>query len=104
MCPLNPREIYEDAGEPIISIDTKKKELVGNLYRDGTVECIETITVYDHDFPHLADGKIFPYTIYDIQNNEAFVYIGTSLDTSDFVCDAIKAWWNKRGKQHYPEA
>ena len=98
------RKTYEAAGDPIISIDTKKKEFIGNLYRNGSLECTETITVYDHDFPHLADGKIIPYTIYDIQNNEAFVYIVTSHDTSDFVCDAIKAWWNARGKRYYPDA
>jgi hypothetical protein len=98
------RERYSIEGEPIISIDTKKKEFIGNLYRNWTLECVDTITVYDHDFPHLAEGKIIPYTIYDIQNNEAFVYIGTSHDTSEFVCDAIKSWWNARGKRHYPDA
>jgi hypothetical protein len=98
------RNKYEKSGNPIISIDTKKKEFIGNLYRDGMLECIDVITVFDHDFPHLAEGKFIPYTIYDIQNNEAFVYIGTSHDTSDFVCDAIKAWWNARGKRHYPDA
>lgn len=98
------RDRYAEQGEPVISVDTKKKEFIGNLYRNGSVECIEAITVYDHDFPHLADGKVIPYTIYDIKNNEAFVYIGTSYDTSDFVCDAIRAWWNTRGKRHYPWA
>jgi len=87
-----------------VSIDAKKKENIGNLYRDGKLECVETITVYDHDFPHLAEGKVNLYTIYDLKNNEAFVYIGTSHDTSDFVCDAIKAWWTARGKRHYPDA
>jgi len=98
------RKEYESSGNPIISIDTKKKEFIGNLYRDGKLECRETITVYDHDFPHLAEGKVIPYTIYDLQNNEAFVYLGTSHDTRDFVCDAIKAWWNARGRRHYPHA
>lgn len=98
------RKKYENDGNPRISIDTKKKEKIGNLYRDGQVECVETTFVYDHDFPHLADGKVILYTIYDLQNNEAFVYVGTSGDTSDFVCDAIKAWWNARGQRHYPDA
>lgn len=100
----NLRKKYEREDSPVISIDTKKKGNIGNLYRDGKLECIETITVYDHDYPHLAEGKVIPYTIYDLNNNEAFVYIGTSHDTCDFVCDAIKAWWNTRGKKHYPEA
>ena len=71
---------------------------------DRKLECIETIKVYDHDFPHLAEGTVIPYTIYDLKNNEAFVYLGTSHDTRDFVCDAVKAWWNARGKRHYPDA
>lgn len=74
------------------------------MYRDGQVECIEAQIVYDHDFPHLAEGVVILYTIYDLKNNEAFVYIGTSHDTSDFACDAIKAWWNARGQCAYPDA
>lgn len=98
------RTQYEAKGHPVLSIDAKKKEKIGNLYRDGKVECVEAQIVYDHDFPHLADGKVTLYTIYDQKNNEAFVYIGTSNDTSDFVCDAIKAWWHARGQRDYPEA
>ena len=60
--------------------------------------------VYDHDFPTLASGKIIPYTVFDIKNNEAFVYIGTSFDTSELACDAIKIWWNTLGKKRYPYA
>lgn len=95
---------YLNTDNPIISIDTKKVEKIGNLYRDGKVECVEPIKVYDHDFPSLAVGKIIPYTIFDIKNNEAFVLIGTSFDTSEFACDAIKAWWNILGKKRYPKA
>jgi len=98
------RQEYEQSDNPIISIDTKKVEKIGNLYRDGKVECIEPIKVYDHDFPSLAIGKIIPYTIFDIKNNEAFVYIGTTYDTSELACDAIKAWWNTLGKKKYPDA
>ncbi len=98
------RAQYEADGNPALSIDTKKKEKIGNLYRDGQVECVEAQIVYDHDFPHLADGNVILYTIYDQNNNEAFVYIGTSCDTSDFVCDAIKAWWDARGQRDYPDA
>jgi hypothetical protein len=98
------REQYEKVGWPVLSIDTKKKEHLGNLYRAGKLECTQTIVVYDHDFPHLAEGIAIPYTIHDLQRNEAFAYIGTSHDTSDFACDAIKAWWHARGKHHYPNA
>ena len=69
------RSQYEEQGNPVLSIDSKKKEKIGNLYRDGQVECIEPQIVYDHDFPHLAEGNVILYTIYDQKNNEAFVYI-----------------------------
>jgi len=95
---------YEQSDSPIISIDTKKVEKIGNLYREGKVECVEPIRVYDHDYPSLALGKIIPYTIFDMKNNEAFVYIGTTFDTSEFACDAIKTWWNTLGKNRYPYA
>ena len=95
---------YENSDNPIISIDTKKVEKIGNLYRDGRVECVEPITVYDHDYPTLASGKIIPYTVFDMKNNEAFVYIGTTFDTSELACDAVKTWWNTLGKTRYPKA
>lgn len=98
------RDEYELSNNPVISIDTKKVEKVGNLYRDGHLECVEPAQVYDHDFPHLSYGKIIPYTIFDMKSNEAFVYIGTTSDTSELACDAIKIWWNKLGKKRYPNA
>lgn len=98
------RTEYENSKNPIISVDAKKKEYIGNLYRDGHLETTETIEVLDHDFPNLADGKVTPYAIYDLKNNESFVNIGTSHDTSDFACDSIKIWWNTIGKKRYPHA
>jgi len=98
------RQEYEPSDNPTISIDTKKVEKIGNLYRDGKLECVEPVKVYDHDFPSLATGKIIPYTVFDIKNNEAFVYIGTTFDTSELACDAIKTWWNTLGKSRYPYA
>jgi len=74
------------------------------LYREGTLETTETIEVLDHDFPHLAELKVTPYAIYDLKNNESFVNIGTSLDTSNFACDSIQLWWNTIGKKRYPQA
>ncbi|RKZ38684.1 MAG: ISAzo13 family transposase [Gammaproteobacteria bacterium] len=88
------RTEYENSENPIISIDASIKESIGNLYREGHLETTETIEVFDHDFPNLADKKVTPYAIYDLKNNESFVNIGTSCDTSDFVCDSIKMWWN----------
>jgi len=92
------------AGLPIISIDTKKKELLGNLYRDGRLYTKEVIRVYDHDFPYLAEGIIIPYTIYDIRHNRAYVYLGTSKDTAEFVADCLRHWWLNYGSELYPSA
>jgi hypothetical protein len=98
------REAYEAVGNPIISIDTKKKEALGLLYRDGTLYTQQMVKVYDHDFSYLADGVAIPYTIYDLQRNTACVSIGTSKDTADFVCDSIKYWWLTQGRADYPLA
>jgi hypothetical protein len=92
------------AGLPIISIDTKKKEFLGNLYRDGRLYTKEVIRVYDHDFPYLASGIVIPYTIYDLRHNRAYVYLGTSKDTAEFVADCIRHWWFNYGSELYPAA
>jgi hypothetical protein len=72
------------AVNPVVSVDTKKKELIGNLSRDGKIYTTETIEVFDHDFPSLAEGVAIPHTVYDTVQNKAYVTIGTSRDTS--VC------------------
>lgn len=78
--------------------------MIGNLFREGRIYTSETIEVFDHDFPSLAEGVAVPHTLYDIGRNEAYVSIGTSRDTSEFACDSIRHWWNTYGKQHYPNA
>ena len=98
------KDEYNSSNNPIISVDTKKVEKLGNLYRDGRLECVEPARVYDHDYPHLSYGKIIPYTVFDMKLNEAFVYIGTNNDTSELSTDAIKIWWNTLGKKRYPNA
>ena len=98
------RKIYEAAGNPVISVDTKKKELIGNLSRGGKIYTTETIEVFDHDFPTLAEGVAIPHTIYDTVLNKAYVTIGTSRDTSEFACDSIREWWNRYGRLLYPNA
>lgn len=99
------KEKFMDSDNPIISVDTKKKEQVGgNLHRDGSVYCTQAIEVSDHDYAHLADLKIAPHGIYDIKQNKAHVNIGTSAETAGFVCDSIKNWWLTIGKNEYPKA
>lgn len=98
------KTLYKSLGYPIISIDTKKKEYLGNLYRDGHLYTIEVIKVFDHDYSNLATGTVIPYTIYDIIQNKAYVYIGTTKDTAEFVCDCIQHWWTCYGITIYPNA
>jgi hypothetical protein len=95
---------YEAAGDPVVSVDTKKKELIGNLSRDGKIYTTETIEVFDHDFPSLAEGVAIPHTVYDTVQNKAYVTIGTSRDTSEFACDSIRQWWTHHGRLLYPYA
>jgi len=95
---------YEAAGHPVISVDTKKKELIGNLFREGKIYTTETREVFDHDFPSLAEGVAIPHAVYDLARHESYVSIGTSRETSEFACDALGQWWNDYGKVHYPHA
>lgn len=78
--------------------------MIGNLFREGKIYTTETVEVFDHDFPSLAEGVAVPHGIYDLERNEAYVNIGTSRDTSEFACDSIRHWWNNYGKLHYPNA
>ena len=99
------KEKFMNSDNPIISIDTKKKEQIGgNLHRDGRVYCTQAIEVSDHDYTHLADLKIAPHGIYDIKQNKAYVNIGISSETAEFVCDSLKKWWLNNGKIDYPKA
>ena len=88
----------------VISIDTKKKELIGNFSRDGTTFTQKAIETLDHDFPSAGEGKLIPHGIYDIARNEGHLNLNTSHDTSEFCCDSIAHWWRLFGCQHYPKA
>lgn len=96
------RASYGAQGNPIVSVDSKKKEAIGNLSREGKIYTTETIEVFDHDFPSLAEGVAIPHTIFDIERNEAYVNIGTSRDTSEFCCDSLRYWWYNFGIFNYP--
>lgn len=98
------RATYEAQGNPVVSVDTKKKEKIGNLFREGEIYTTETIEVLDHDFPSLAEGVAIPHTVYDVARNEAYVSIGTSHDTAEFACDSLRHWWHHYGKWHYAYA
>ena len=93
-----------EAGIPIISIDTKKKEMIGNFKRSGHVYCSSSPKALDHDFATFSSGAIIPHGIYDIANNTGYLTLGTSHDTSEFVCDNIERVWNDHLKTLYPNA
>jgi hypothetical protein len=98
------KQEYFDRGNPIISVDTKKKEFIGDLHRAGAIYTKQEITSLDHDFPNLAKGVAIPHGIYDIKTNTAHINIGTSFDTSEFACDSLKKWWLEKGSKEYPNA
>ncbi len=93
-------------GLPVISIDCKKKELVGNFKNAGAEYSPkgQPIQVLDHDFPLPESGKAAPYGIYDIAANEGFVNVGISTDTAQFAVASIRNWWYSMGKERYPDA
>jgi hypothetical protein len=95
---------FSKTNDPIISVDTKKKELVGNFKNNGQVWTKNTIEVLDHDFASYSSGKAIPYGAYDINRNEGFVNIGTSSDTSEFAVNSIWQWWRHFGRKNYPTA
>ena len=98
------RKQYEDDGNPVMSMDTKKKEMLGNFYRDGHLYTQETVPVNDHDFRSSADGIIIPHALYDLTYKHGYIHIGTSKDTTEFACDSIKYWWHNFGHSLYPNA
>ena len=89
---------------PIISIDCKKKEQLGTLYRAGKVYSSAPIDVYDHDYSYLSEGKVIPHGIYDLQRNEGYISIGSSHETAQFIKDNLLWWWDNFGIHHYPNA
>jgi hypothetical protein len=95
---------YEQAAQPVISVDTKKKEQLGSLYRQGSlyVQQGQELVRWDHDFNWLSEGVIIPHGIYDFFNNSAYVNIGTSKETSEFACESVRRWWYFRGRYDWP--
>jgi len=98
----NFRDMFTDAADPIISVDTKKKELVGNFKNPGRRWENDETPVNDHDFLSLAKGRAIPYSIYDMGLNEGTVVVGTFYDTPEFAVSSISKWWRYRGAKAYP--
>ena len=98
------RELCTAGHVPVISVDTKKKELIGNFKNAGHAWGRNFIAVNDHDFRSQADGIAVPFSIYDLRYNRGFVCVGTSYDTPQFAVDSIARWWSRQGKRRYPSA
>jgi transposase len=95
---------HQDSGDPVISVDTKKKELVGE-FRNGGREWRpkgQPVATRTHDFPDDSVGKAVPYGVYDITGNAGWVSVGTDHDTAAFAVESIRRWWDMTGKDRYP--
>jgi len=97
------RQNFRHSGDPRISVDTKKKELIGQFKNPGQTWCREAEKVNDHDFPKDAEGRAVPYGVYDPERNEGHVCVTISSDTADLAVDAIHDWW-RLNQPHYPKA
>ncbi|MEU9048714.1 MULTISPECIES: ISAzo13 family transposase, partial [unclassified Kitasatospora] len=97
---------YQAEGDPVISVDTKKKELVGNYKNAGQEWHREggPVRVQTHDFPDRELGKAIPYGIYDLGANSGWVRVGTDHDTAAFAVESIRRWWHGQGHSDYPGA
>ena len=93
-------------GLPVISVDTKKKELIGNYANAGQqwLPAKQPIKVQGHDFPNPEIPRAYPYGIYDLARNAGFVNIGTDHDTGEFAVASIRGWWRQEGRKLYPNA
>ena len=98
------RQAFTRQGLPIISVDTKKKEMVGPFKNAGRIWSREALPVNDHDFRSQAKGMAIPRGLYDLRANRGSVLIGTSHDTAEFAVDAIVEWWRRQGRRRYQQA
>ena len=95
---------YENSPNPILSMDSKKKEALGPYFRPGMLFSAEEVPVYDHDFLHASEGVLLPHALYDMKRNIGHLYLGLSHDTSEFACDNVYRWWMRFGRWYYPYA
>jgi hypothetical protein len=98
------RRLFARRGEPIISVDAKKRELVGNFKNPGPKWDREPTLVNDHDFRTLASGVAILYGVYDVSANRGAMSVGVSHETSAFACASIRRWWEQEGSRRYPRA
>lgn len=97
------RDEFFTNGWPVLSIDTKKKELLGNFFRRGTAWTDGKPKAWDHDFPSSSWGKVIPFGVYDLARNDALMYLATGADTGRLAVDAVRRWWFRIGKWKYAD-
>lgn len=97
-------QAFSEHGWPLISVDTKKRELIGAFRNPGRTWCQHPTRVNIYDFRSLAQGIAIPYGIYDLTRNAGYVCVGTTADTAEFAVDAIQWWWTTFGQFDYPQA
>lgn len=97
---------FQRAQQPVISVDTKKKENIGNFKNNGKEYCPKgkPIEVNVYDFIDKELGKVSPYGVYDIMHNKGWVNVGISSDTAEFAVESIRSWWKEMGEEKYPDA
>lgn len=102
----NKTKEFQRKNEPVISVDTKKKENIGNFKNNGReyYKKGKAPEVNSHDFPDKNKGKVAPYGIYDVSKNDGYVNVGISNDTAEFAVNSIRNWWYKMGKAAYSDA
>jgi len=96
---------YRRQGQPAVSVDTKKKEVLGNRKKSGRTNRPkgQPIDVDTHDFPDAKLGKAIPYGVYDLQRDEVWVSVGIAHDTAEFAIASLEQWWKRLGKKRYPK-
>jgi hypothetical protein len=95
------RDRYMKSPNPIISMDSKKKELLGEFFRGGRSYSNGTNSVYDHDYPTSCTRKLIPHGLYDLKRNVGHITLGFSHDTGKFACDSFALWWRRHGARAY---
>jgi len=98
------RDQFEKRGDPVVSVDAKKRELIGNFKNHGVKWEQSATAVNDHDFRSDAVGIGIPYGIYDTQANRGCIFLGTSHETSAFAVSCLRKWWQWVGRRRYPQA
>jgi hypothetical protein len=94
------RDEFERHEWPVLSLDTKKKEILGDFFHPGRAYTNGRVVVQDHDFV-TAEQRLVPYGVYDTGRNEGFLYLNRGVDSSELACDAIWRWWQRLGRRHY---